>query len=840
MDGPTEHLVFTLRPEEEHDAVVQVKQEFPVERLSENFTVCQWMWPLYPRTISNLFIVSDPASSITAKTLEGRVLVAVNTSCLTSLNTTELHPNAWQHMCLALTGGTLTLHLDGQTYRKKVSDMEECRGTISSTRNVTVQVGMDDGQLTYSGRVSGVRYYDRELLAAEVIGLQGCEDMAGDYMRVTNVTMIGNVSHFDLNDPQRLCQPEPKEFVALFSLCGHHFQARRLCARMGGRLINQTDDLDTLMYAINLSLDVEDTSLFLWMNEMVTEDTGRVLSINRHTQTYHMLTYSCGSELFNTACVMPLGKTVYMKCNNTVELTLQNYNRRLVLLSKMGEMIRREPCQQLGVDSETRRCLSRRSVWMQEYTPLEEGQDIFGRKSWAEQDPAMDGRQKLSITLCEDGKFTCNDGSCIALWLRCDGVPHCEDNSDEGNVCTFLKPPPPSYWKGACPNTQPVVGLIANVFRVTSVSLDTNEFKVNLEIITSWRDHRLTFQNLQNSTKILPAKDFSLLWTPTLQFPEAHYEDNLNILTKTSVLEGFKVMPVGKGRPETENSYEVMQYNGSDVEIQHTMQYQFTFSCEYDFLSFPFDTQECGMQINLLPSLGCDPRWDTQSGGVQVYGEGSTLSMYSISPARYNLEDGRSVVALRLLFTHKFSAYVMTTFCPCIILCLLAHVTLTHFQLTDFNDRIMVTLSLLIVLASLFSQLSSTLPSSPVSKLVDHFFFYCIVRVSLIFLIHSSIELSLRSSRKAEDAKKDTSAVIHGDDPMLGIQMKLAWVSEPAKETKESPKKGLNKPAIINNAGCVLLLVLDVVVAAVLSDMAVSSHREKYDRFQACNVTLSQ
>lgn len=282
-----------------------------------------------------------------------------------------------------------------------------------------------------------------------------------------------------------------------------------------------------------------------------------------------------------------------------------------------------------------------------------------------------------------------------------------------------------------------------------------------------------------------------------------------------------------------------MRYNGSDVEIQHTIQYQFTFSCEYDFHAFPFDTQECKMEFALVPSLGCNPRWDTQSRGVQVYGEGSTLSMYSISPARYHLRGGGAVVVLRLLFTHKFAAYLMTTFFPCIILCLLAHVTLTHFQLTDFNDRIMVTLSLLIVLASLFSQLSSTLPSSPVSKLVDHFFFYCIVRVSLIFLIHSSIELSLRSSRKAEDAK-DTGAVIHSDDPTLGIHMKLAWMSEPAGETKEPPKKGLNKPAMINKAACVLLLVLDVVVAALLSNMAISSHREKYNRFQACNSTLSQ
>lgn len=483
------------------------------------------------------------------------MLVAVNTSCLTSLNTTELLPNAWQHLCLAVSSGTLTLHLGGLTYHKEVSDMEECHGTISSSRNVTVQVGMDDGKLTYSGRVSGVRYYERELLAREAAGLQECQDVAGDYISATNVTLTGNVSQHVNDKPGHQCLPERKEIVALFDRCGHHFQARQLCGRMGGRLINQTDDLDSLMNMIHLSLDVEDTSLLLWMHEMVGAESGRVLSINRHAQTYHLVTYSCGSLLHNTACVMPLGKTVYMKGNATTELTLQFYHRRLVLLSGMGEMIRREPCRQLGVEGEDRQCLAKRSAWMQEYALLQDGQDIFGRKSWGE-GMAVDNSQKLSITLCEEGKFTCDDGSCIALWRRCDGVPHCEDNSDEGDVCTFLKPPPPSYWKGACPDTQPVVRLVANVFRVTSVSLSTNEFKVNLEIITSWHDHRLTFQNLQNTIKILPHEDFSLLWTPELLFPEAHYEDNLHIKTKTSVLESFKVMPVGEGRTETENSYE--------------------------------------------------------------------------------------------------------------------------------------------------------------------------------------------------------------------------------------------------------------------------------------------
>ena len=49
----------------------------------------------------------------------------------------------------------------------------------------------------------------------------------------------------------------------------------------------------------------------------------------------------------------------------------------------------------------------------------------------------------------------------------------------------------------------------------------------------------------------------------------------------------------------------------------------------------------------------------------------------------------------------------------------------------------MVTLSCLIVLASLFSQLSTTIPNSPAPKIIEILFFYYIAKLSLIFAAHT-------------------------------------------------------------------------------------------------------
>ena len=34
---------------------------------------------------------------------------------------------------------------------------------------------------------------------------------------------------------------------------------------------------------------------------------------------------------------------------------------------------------------------------------------------------------------CTDDRFHCQNGKCISLYLRCDGIPHCENGSDERN-----------------------------------------------------------------------------------------------------------------------------------------------------------------------------------------------------------------------------------------------------------------------------------------------------------------------------------------------------------------------------------------------------------------------
>ena len=45
----------------------------------------------------------------------------------------------------------------------------------------------------------------------------------------------------------------------------------------------------------------------------------------------------------------------------------------------------------------------------------------------------------MSLSFCTDEEFTCNNGHCISMTLRCDGTADCKDRSDEKH-CTLIAP----------------------------------------------------------------------------------------------------------------------------------------------------------------------------------------------------------------------------------------------------------------------------------------------------------------------------------------------------------------------------------------------------------------
>ena len=58
-----------------------------------------------------------------------------------------------------------------------------------------------------------------------------------------------------------------------------------------------------------------------------------------------------------------------------------------------------------------------------------------GKKVWSlpksSCNKGQDEERALLLTSCKAGDFTCDNGQCIDIVNRCDGVPECKDLSDE-------------------------------------------------------------------------------------------------------------------------------------------------------------------------------------------------------------------------------------------------------------------------------------------------------------------------------------------------------------------------------------------------------------------------
>lgn len=247
------------------------------------------------------------------------------------------------------------------------------------------------------------------------------------------------------------------------------------------------------------------------------------------------------------------------------------------------------------------------------------------------------------------------------------------------------------------------------------------------------------------------------------------------------------------------------------------------------------------MNLSLVSSPGCRPQWNV-SGGLWVQGNESTVSMYSISKLGYLYNTSEHEVMniqLLVLFSRRYEAFLLTTFLPCFFLAFLSVLTLTHFQLDGFTDRITVTLSLLIVIASLFSQLSSTLPTAPTTKLVDYFFLFCIIKVGCVFILHSFIGKSLRNCQKKEEAEDLSYAskdnLITMKDPALDINMKIAWMNG---ARKDPPKKSrFNIPSLVNNLGFGVVILVDILIISYFCYWAISAHRTKQNMLDSFKFT---
>jgi len=201
---------------------------------------------------------------------------------------------------------------------------------------------------------------------------------------------------------------------------------------------------------------------------------------------------------------------------------------------------------------------------------------------------------------CLYNEFGCDEGGCIPLKLRCNDVKDCRENSDESDCqmfsvdANFYRKQNPPMNSSKIPTPVYVNMTINSVGSFEEIEMT---FKVNFLISIMWYDNRLTFRNLKDEKEGENnlGHDRDEIWIPRLVFSNSLVEERIS----NDDFSSLEVLRWGKA---TLNSPSELQKNelfdGAENPLVYTRVYSLHLQCNFELKWYPFDFQECYIQVS--------------------------------------------------------------------------------------------------------------------------------------------------------------------------------------------------------------------------------------------------
>ncbi|XP_050691626.1 uncharacterized protein LOC126983173 [Eriocheir sinensis] len=362
----------------------------------------------------------------------------------------------------------------------------------------------------------------------------------------------------------------------------------------------------------------------------------------------------------------------------------------------------------------------------------------LGRRSWrlATEICGYPEGHTLNISLshCGAQEFVCSTGECLAPNLRCDFHHDCPDRSDEAGCGmveassdTLLRQvPPPGSVEGAALQLESAMTLT----RVAAVDDLNMAITLEFQLTLTWTDPRITFRHLGaagGDGAMLSEEDAARLWQPLLLVAQLD-GDSLELLGHR--FQASTVAPPSQPIFNDVNTDGV--YEGTGVRLSLTQRFLARVACYLELYSYPFDQQRCAVEVQLSPESGggASVIFGAAAAEVQYTGP-ETLAMYTVKHVG-RAEAGQGTFRVEFELHRRQGVIMLSTFLPSGLLLLVSWATL-FVGLKEVNVRCIMSLTTLLVLYTLFSNMSRSLPATASIKLIDVWFFF------IIFLLFTNI-----------------------------------------------------------------------------------------------------
>ncbi|XP_064085616.1 serotonin-gated chloride channel mod-1-like isoform X1 [Macrobrachium nipponense] len=344
----------------------------------------------------------------------------------------------------------------------------------------------------------------------------------------------------------------------------------------------------------------------------------------------------------------------------------------------------------------------------------------------------------LGLSICTTQEFMCTDGSCVHRSVRCNLLDDCLDRSDEEN-CTLVvlsegyqnyKPPP-----GAAFGIPLKISPEVNLVRFSQIDDINLAFSMEIEVALVWMDRNLYFNNLKSEEgkNQLSEKEVEAVWSPEIEF--LNINDGRLQLLKT----GVYARQVAEPEPPVFTDVKMDTiYQPKSSRLVKRQQYYASFNCQFELFSYPFDTQTCQIIIKLASA---DRKVIDLENATVTYSGMKYLLKYEVKNINILLQPSGGYAIMEVTFDleRRYSLLVLTVFLPTFLLMGISYGTL-FIKPKDFDTRSMMALTTLLVMYTMFDQVSSNLPDTAYIKMVDLWFFFCIFTIFSVNIIHIWVE----------------------------------------------------------------------------------------------------
>jgi hypothetical protein len=127
---------------------------------------------------------------------------------------------------------------------------------------------------------------------------------------------------------------------------------------------------------------------------------------------------------------------------------------------------------------------------------------------------------RISLSLCHEDYFNCDDGGCIDLNSKCNSHNDCNDGSDE-LMCKILELPE-NYNKQLSPfcfyESRVKVNVTFEIIDILTVDEKVGRIRLKFRLNTAWNDCRLNFLDIWATTALntLSEEEMAAIWQPII------------------------------------------------------------------------------------------------------------------------------------------------------------------------------------------------------------------------------------------------------------------------------------------------------------------------------------